>query len=113
MREPKVTRSTPARSSSNPEYIIQIFVAGQTAKSRQAARNLKAICDEGFPGRYKIEIVDISKDPKLAVEHNVIAVPTVIRALRERIAAEDRSNFQPKALGYQPIFTGIFSSRAW
>jgi|SRR6185369_1791229 circadian clock protein KaiB len=85
MPEPKVTRSTPARSSSNPEYIIQIFVAGQTAKSRQAARNLKAICDEGFPGRYKIEIVDISKDPKLAVEHNVIAVPTVIRALPEPI----------------------------
>jgi len=74
-----------ARPSNKPEYIIQIFVAGQTAKSRQAARNLKAICDEGFPGRYKIEIIDISQDPKLAIEHNVIAVPTVIRALPEPI----------------------------
>ena len=85
MPKRKLTRSTTARRSNKPEFIIRIFVAGQSAKSRQAARNLKAICDEGFPGRYKIEIVDISKNPKLAIEHNVIAVPTVIRALPEPI----------------------------
>jgi circadian clock protein KaiB len=81
MPKPKPARSTTARRSKNPEYIIRIYVAGQTAKSRHVARNLKAICDEGFPGRYKIEIVDISKHPKLAIEHNVVAVPTIIRAL--------------------------------
>jgi circadian clock protein KaiB len=81
MPAPKPTRSTTARPSNNPEYIIRIFVAGHGSKSQKAAENLKALCDETFPGRYKIEIVDISKDPKLAIEHNVIAVPTVIRAL--------------------------------
>lgn len=81
MPEQEPIQSTTARRANKPEYIIRIFVAGENSKSRQAARNLKAICDESFPGRYKIETVDISKDPKLAIEHNVVAVPTVIRAL--------------------------------
>ena len=42
---------------------------------------MKSLCEETFPGRYEIKILDISKYPKLAVEHNVIAVPTVNRAL--------------------------------
>ena len=81
MHEPTLTRSTTARRINKPEYILRIFVAGHGSKSREAGENLKALCDETFPGRYKIEIVDISKDPKLAIEYNVIAVPTVIRSL--------------------------------
>jgi circadian clock protein KaiB len=77
----KKTRSGTARRSKKLEYILRIFVAGRSSRSRKVAENLKSLCEEAFPGRYKVKILDISKYPKLAVEHNVIAVPTVIRAL--------------------------------
>lgn len=46
-----------------------------------AIRNLERICRE-FPGSdYEVEVVDLKKDPKLAREHGIIAIPTLVRSL--------------------------------
>jgi circadian clock protein KaiB len=64
-------------------YSLRLYVAGQTPKSIAAISNLKKICDQHLPGRYEIEIIDLIKDPALAMRHQIVAIPTLIRQLPE------------------------------
>ncbi len=68
----------------NPEnevYNLRLYVAGQTEKSMVAFANLKKIGEEFLKGRYKIEIVDLMKNPQLAEGDQILAVPTLVRKL--------------------------------
>lgn len=58
-----------------------LYVAGQTPKSVAAIANLQRICTEHLPGQYEIEVVDLRQDPKLAREHSIVAIPTLVREL--------------------------------
>jgi hypothetical protein len=52
-------------------YVLQIYIAGEKGRSRSAVQNLKKICDKQLPGQYKIKVVDVSKNPRAAVENNL------------------------------------------
>ena len=64
-------------------YNLRLYVAGQTPKSIAAIANLKKICEQHLPGRYEIEIIDLMKSPALAMRHQIVAIPTLIRQLPE------------------------------
>jgi len=72
-----------AESRPVKEWELKIYVAGETDKSRAAIRNLQKVCDEYLKGRYHIEVVDLMKQPQLAAEEQIFAVPTVVRKLPE------------------------------
>lgn len=61
------------------KYILTLYVAGQTPKSLAAFTNLKKICQDHLDGRYSIEVVDLAKHPELAIEHQILALPTLVR----------------------------------
>ena len=65
--------------TSEDQYILMLYVAGQTPKSLTAFANLKRICEGYLAGRYSIEIIDVTKHPELAIEHQILALPTLIR----------------------------------
>jgi len=65
--------------AANDYYDLILYVAGQTPKSVTAFANLKRICEEHLEGRYKLQIVDLHKHPELAKEHQIFALPTVVR----------------------------------
>lgn len=67
-------------SSSGPKKLV-LYVAGETPKSLAAIRNLEKICSENLPGKYVIEVIDLKKAPQLAREHNIVAIPTLVREL--------------------------------
>lgn len=60
---------------------LVLYVAGQTPKSLAAISNLERICEEHLPGRYEVEVVDLRQNPKLAREHDIVAIPTLVREL--------------------------------
>ena len=64
-------------------YNLRLYVAGQTPKSIAAIANLRKICEQHLPGRYDIEIIDLMQDPALAMRHQIVAIPTLIRQLPE------------------------------
>ena len=43
------------------------------------------VCEEHLKGEYHIEVIDLMKNPQLAAEDQIFAVPTVIRKLPEPI----------------------------
>ena len=71
--------------SKTPFYELRLYVAGQTAKSLAACANLKRICETHLAGQYRIEIIDLSKNPKLAAGDQILALPTLVRRLPKPI----------------------------
>lgn len=66
--------------ASGPKKLV-LYIAGETPKSLAAIRNLEKICEVSLPGRYTVEVVDLKKNPQLAREHNIVAIPTLVREL--------------------------------
>jgi len=64
---------------SGEQFILTLYIAGQTPKSLAAFTNLKKICKDYLEGRYSIEVVDLVKHPELAIEHQILALPTLVR----------------------------------
>jgi len=62
-------------------WLLRLYVAGQTPKSSAAFDNLKRVCEENLKGRYTIEVIDLLKNPRLAKDDQILAVPTVVRKL--------------------------------
>jgi circadian clock protein KaiB len=60
---------------------LRLYVAGQTAKSIKAFANLKKICEEHLSGKYSIEVIDLSANPRLAKGDQILALPTLVRKL--------------------------------
>jgi len=73
------------KENSSEVYDLRLYVAGQTPKSMEAFENLKKIAEEHLKGRYKIEIIDLMKNPQLARGDQIIATPTLVRKLPEPI----------------------------
>jgi circadian clock protein KaiB len=78
--------TTKKKKSAKPKraeevWILRLYVAGQTPKSIAAFANLKKICDEHLAGKYRIEIIDLLKNPTLAKGDQILAIPTLVRQL--------------------------------
>lgn len=82
---------------------LRLYVAGQTAKSKAAIDNLQRICEEHLPGRYKIEVIDLLENPKLAKGDQIVAIPTLVRKLPDpvRRVIGDLSNLEKTLVGLQ------------
>jgi len=92
----------PAAAEAVPDHEVwefYLYVAGQRPRSVKAVENLKRMCEEHLAGRYRIEVIDLLKDPRLAKEYEIVAIPTLVRKLPEpmRRVIGDLSNFE-KAL---------------
>jgi circadian clock protein KaiB len=64
-----------------PEWDLRLYVAGPTSKSVAALRNLQELCEEHLAGRYRIEVIDLMKNPQLAEGDQILALPTLVRKL--------------------------------
>ena len=67
------------------EWQLFLYIAGQTPKSITALKNLKKYADEHLEGKYSIEIIDLLKNPQLAEDDQILAVPTLVRKFPEPI----------------------------
>lgn len=66
-------------------FRLRLYVAGQSPRSVRALENLRRVCDEHLAGRYHVEVIDLTLNPALARGDEIIAVPTLVRALPEPI----------------------------
>ncbi len=74
-------KQKPTRGN-NPEFWeLRLYVAGQTPRAITAFANLKKICEEHLKSKYRIEVIDLLKNPQLAKGDQILAVPTLVRKL--------------------------------
>lgn len=80
---------------------LRLYIAGETSRSIAALGNLQKICDEHMRGKYKVDVIDLLKNPQLAAGDQIVAVPTLVRRLPtplKRIIG-DLSNAQQVIVG--------------
>lgn len=61
------------------QWLLKLYVAGLTPKSLLAFANLKKLCEEHVKETYSIEIIDLLKNPQLANDEQIFAIPTLVR----------------------------------
>jgi len=77
----KPTRANDRSAATVAEWDLRLYVAGQTAKSIAAFDNLQHICETHLKGLYRIEVIDLLQNPKLAKGDQIVAVPSLVRKL--------------------------------
>ena len=60
---------------------LTLYVTDHTLRSRQALAQLRRLCEDEFPERYVLDVVDVLTHPDEAREKHILATPTVIREL--------------------------------
>ena len=67
--------------SPEQRYALRLYVTGMTPRSTEAFASIKAICEERLQGRYELTVIDIYQNPQLAIDEQIIAVPTLVKKL--------------------------------
>ena len=93
----KVVAGTP----SEERYVLRLYVTGMTPRSTEAFATIKALCEKRLQGRYELEVIDIYQHPQLAIDEQIIAVPTLVKKLPAplRRLVGDLSNEERVLLG--------------
>lgn len=73
----------PGRAPDEDRWYLRLYVAGQSPKCVAALENLRRFCEQYMAGRYEIEVVDLLENPRLARDHQIVAIPTLVRRLPE------------------------------
>jgi circadian clock protein KaiB len=63
----------------HPTFRFRLYVADSSQNSLQAVANLNAICNAHLAGHHEIEVIDVFRDPMLALADSVFMTPTLIK----------------------------------
>jgi len=69
------------KSTEKKHYVFQLFVAGSSANSSHAIKNITSICEQYFRNSFKLEIIDVNKKPAFVITENIISLPLLIKKL--------------------------------
>jgi circadian clock protein KaiB len=63
------------------KYLLKLYITATTPRSILAVSNIRRLCEEHMPGRFELEVIDISKHPEIAKKEQLIGAPTLIKLL--------------------------------
>ena len=76
-RRPTGKKNSPAKPPAN-KHVLRLFVAGATARSRQAILRVRELCVRELKDQCELEVIDIYQQPALARDNQIVATPTLI-----------------------------------
>jgi circadian clock protein KaiB len=80
----KTSRATKAfekalATSRTGKYVLRLYVAGASDRSRQALLRVRRLCETELNGEYDLEVIDIYQQPIFARDGQILATPTLVR----------------------------------
>src|SRR5688500_10455638 len=64
---------------------VRLYIAGWTASSLAALRNVKLLEAEYFPPGSKVEVIDLVEDPEAGLRDHILAIPTLVKVRPEPV----------------------------
>jgi circadian clock protein KaiB len=61
------------------KYVLRLYVAGATARSRQAVLRIRQLCGAELKDNCELEVIDIYQQPNLARDNQIVATPTLVK----------------------------------
>ena len=74
IKKAKAPRTRPRQG----KYLLRLFVAGATTRSRQAVLRVRQLCETELNRGGILEVIDIYQQPRLARANQIVATPTLI-----------------------------------
>ena len=83
MKKPKTSTKAFERAAkpTSTKLTLRLYIAGSSDRSTRAIQNAKEILEEHLAGSYELDVIDIFKQPTLAKDDQILAVPTLIKKL--------------------------------
>ncbi len=72
-------REKAAAAGRRRKYVLRLYVAGATARSRQAILRARQLCETELNRNYELEVIDIYQQPILARDGQILATPTLVK----------------------------------
>lgn len=89
-----------------PQFKFRLYIAGETQNSAQAVVNLTALCRKHLPDQHQIEIVDVFREPKRALEDSIFMTPTLVKLapspIRKIIGTLSQAQLVLQSWGLEP-----------
>ena len=83
-KKKKKKKASEADGDAGEVWTLRLYVTGRGERSERALSNLHRLCESTFSSvKYKIEVVDLLKNPELARDDQILAIPTLVRKLPE------------------------------
>jgi circadian clock protein KaiB len=61
-------------------FLFRLYVSGWTHKAQVAHSRLERVCSTQLGGTaYTLEVIDLIERPQAAMEHQILATPTLVR----------------------------------
>ena len=84
MKTTKAGRATKAfekaaTTKGEGKLVLRLYVAGATARSRQALIRARHLCEVELKGNCELEVIDVYQQPILARDGQIIATPTLVK----------------------------------
>jgi circadian clock protein KaiB len=82
--DPAEDRKNQMKKKVIPEFIaadtliLQLYVSGMTTKSMEAIENIKYLSEQ-INDKFKLEIIDIYKNPEVAAEQHIVFSPSLVK----------------------------------
>jgi circadian clock protein KaiB len=77
----KVADARVLREKKDEIWELRLYVVGQTPNCVAALSNLRKLCHTHLANKYRIELIDLLKNPNLAQGDQILAIPTLVRRL--------------------------------
>ena len=77
----KFERLAARRKASKEPYVLRLYIAGLSNRSRRALTNIKKVCEERLKGRYELQVVDLYQQPEAGRQDQILAIPTLVKTL--------------------------------
>lgn len=61
------------------KYVLRLYVAGATARSRQAVLCARRFCAAELKYNCELEVIDVYQQPILARDGQIVATPTLVK----------------------------------
>lgn len=90
-------------TTTDEQWVLRLYVAGQTPKSLTAFANLKKVCETHLHEQYQIEVIDLAENPQQARTDEIVVTPTLVRKLPPplRRIIGDLSNIERVLVGLE------------
>ena len=62
-------------------FVLKLYITGQTPKSERAISNIRRICEQKLEGKYELVVIDVLERPQLAEDEKILATPTLTKEL--------------------------------
>ena len=72
-------RAEVASATQAGKYVLRLFVAGATARSRQAVLRVRQLYEAELKANCTLEVIDIYQQPNLARDNQIVATPTLVK----------------------------------